>query len=151
MRPSDFIHPEDATALRPMEPPSSAHIPACYVSKLRSSLEFSKKWPRVWLQYACSVTEVLLYLSFSVFLVLLWSPYDSLKMVRSGFLDKPSGKAEREEGSKWYVKGNICSSVNEASFMASRTYVYKAIGPSSFSVLGVYKMPYEDSFHDKLK
>lgn len=67
-----------------------SHAPACCVSKHRSSLEAGKKQLRVWLVYACGVTEVLLYPSFRVPLVFLLPPYDSSEMVRSGF----------EEGSK---------------------------------------------------
>lgn len=37
----------------------SSHTLACCLSKLRSSLQAGKKQPRVWLQYGCSVAEVL--------------------------------------------------------------------------------------------
>ena len=111
----------------------SCHTPACCMSKLRSSIKAGKKQPRVWLEYVCSVANILLYPSFSVSLVLLWSPYESSKMVGSGFLDKPSGKAEREEGSKWYATGNVCSFVNEASFVGQQTYVQKPMKPCSIS------------------
>lgn len=136
MKPSDFIHPEGAGALRQMgsipgfaalvkkvlaigfnqgvvKMAGSCHTPACCMSKLRSSIKAGKKQPRVWLEYICSVAKMLLSPSFSVSLVLLWSPYDSLKMVRSEF----------EDGSKWYAMGNACSSAKEAGFIASRTHV----------------------------
>lgn len=41
-----------------------SHTLTCCLSKLRSSLEAGKRQLRVWLQYACSVVEVLLYSSF---------------------------------------------------------------------------------------
>jgi len=44
-------------------------------------------------------------------------------MDRNGFLDEPSGKAERENGSKWCDTSNTYSSVNEAGFVGLRTYV----------------------------
>ena len=151
MKPSDFIHPEDAAALRPMEPPSSAHIPACYVSKLRSSLEYSKKWPRVWLQYACSVTSMFLsessdraerpYPSFAVPLVFLGSPYDDSEMARNGFLDEPGGKAEREDGSKVMRRNmqltDMCSSTYKTVFDALHIDESKEmnIGSSMKSIL----------------
>lgn len=42
-----------------------------------------------------------------VLLVLLLSPYGDSKMARNGFLDEPSGKAEREDGSKLYVSNSV--------------------------------------------
>lgn len=87
----------------------SNHTPA----KLRSSLEAGKKQLRVWLQYICSVTEMFLYSSFNVPLVLLWFPYGDSEMAHNGF----------EDGSKWYATNNTCSSVNEASFVSPRTHV----------------------------
>lgn len=83
----------------------------CCVSQLRSSLEASKKQFRIWLQYVCGVTEMLLYPSFSVGfnstlltlgranafvlhslnrkvpLVLLLSPYGDPDMARNGSED----------------------------------------------------------------
>lgn len=53
----------------------SSHTPASCLSKFRSSLEAGKKQLRVWLEYGCSVTEMLLFPSFRVPLVLLLSPY----------------------------------------------------------------------------
>ena len=49
----------------------SSHTLGLLTSKLRSSLEAGKKQPRVWLEYICSVLEVLLYPSFGAPLVLL--------------------------------------------------------------------------------
>ena len=69
----------------------SSHTPACCLSKLRSSLEAGKKQFRVWLEYVCSVAKMLFYPPFRV---LLLSPYDSSKKIRSGF----------EEGSKFMLK-----------------------------------------------
>lgn len=63
----------------------SSHTPACCLSKLRSSLEAGKKQLRVWLQYVCGVTEVLLYPSYGTPLVLLLSPYGDSEMARNGF------------------------------------------------------------------
>lgn len=96
----------------------SSHTPACCLSKPRSSLEAGKKQRRVWLQYVCGVEEMLFNPSYSGPLVLLWSPYGDSKKARNGF----------EEGSKWYVvSGDVCSSVNEAGFVGSRTYVHEAM------------------------
>lgn len=44
----------------------------CCLNKARSSLEAGKKQPRVWLQYVCGVSEMLLYSSFEAPLVFLW-------------------------------------------------------------------------------
>jgi len=49
----------------------SNHTLSCCLSKPRNSLEAGKKQPRVWLQYACSVTEMLLYSSYGAPLVFL--------------------------------------------------------------------------------
>lgn len=119
----------------------SIQTPACCVSKLRSNLEAGKKLPRVWLQYVCGMTEMLLYPSFRVPLVLLLSPYGDSEMARNG----------SEDCSKWCATSKTCLSAYEAGLVALRTYVYKAMTPGSYSVLGVHKMPNEDSFHDKLK
>ena len=97
----------------------SSHTPASCLSKPRSSQEAAKKQIRVWLQYFCSGAKVLLlYSSFSVPLVILWSPYGDLEMARNGF----------EDSSKWCATGNTCSGVNEAGFVASRTLVH---GPTN--------------------
>ena len=130
---------------------SYSHTPACYLSKLRSSIEAGKKQLRVWLQYVCGVTEMLLYSSFGVGfnptfltlgrakafvlhslnrkvpLVFLWSPYGDSEMARNGFLDEPSGKAEREDGSKWCATGNVCSSAIETGFVTIRTFVQELL------------------------
>jgi len=100
-----------------------SHTQVCCLSKLRSSLGAGKKQLRVWLEYVCSMAEMLLYSSFGAPSVFPWSLYDSSKMVGSGFLDKPSGKAEREDGSKWYATGNVCSCANRAVFVVLRIYV----------------------------
>ena len=47
-----------------------------------------------------SVVKVLLDSSFSAPLVFLRSPHGDSEIARNGFLDEPSGKAEREDGSK---------------------------------------------------
>ena len=101
----------------------STHTLSILMKQLRSSLEAGKKQPRVWLDYVCCVAKMLLSPSFGAPLMFLCSPYDSSKMVRSEFLDEPSGKAEREDGSKWYAMGNTCSSAKEAGFNGSRTHV----------------------------
>lgn len=100
-----------------------SHTLGLLTSKLRSSLEAGKKQLRVWLQYVCGVTETLLYPSFRVPLVLLWSHYGDSKMARYRF----------EDGSKWCAMGNTCSSVSEAGFVALRTYVQKPIKLCSIS------------------
>lgn len=51
------------------------HTVPCCLSKPGSSLEAGKKQPRVWLEYACGATKVLLRSSFGAPLVLLWSPF----------------------------------------------------------------------------
>ena len=94
MKPSDFIHPEDAAALRQIEGipgfaalvkkilaigfnqgvvkmAGSCHTPASCLSMLRSCQEARKKQPRVWLEYICSMEKVLLYPSFGAPLVFL--------------------------------------------------------------------------------
>ena len=68
----------------------SSHTPASCLSMLRSCQEAGKEQFRVWLEYVCSMAEMLLYPSFGAPLVFPWFPYDSSKMVRSEF----------EEGSK---------------------------------------------------
>ena len=72
--------------------PSSLSIP-------RSRVEAGKKQPRGSLEYDYNMSKVLLYPSFGAPLVLLLPPYNGSEMVRSGFLDESSCKAEREEGS----------------------------------------------------
>lgn len=62
----------------------SSHTPACCLSNLRSSIKAGKKQPRVWLQYVCSVSEVLLYSSFDAPLVLLWCSYGGLRLKMAG-------------------------------------------------------------------
>ena len=60
-------------------------------------------------------------------LVFFWPPFGDSEMARSGFLDEPSGKAEREDSSKWCAMGNTCSNVNEACFVGMQTYVHGAM------------------------
>lgn len=88
-----------------------------------SSLEASKKQIRVWLQYSCGVTEMLLCPSLGVPFVLLLSPYGDLEMARNGF----------EGGSKRCAMNNTCSSVNEAGFVGLRTYVQEPMKQCSIS------------------
>ena len=64
-----------------------SHTLGLLMSKPRSSLEAGKKLPRVWLEYACSVSKVLLCPSFGAPLVFLWSPYGDSEMARNGFED----------------------------------------------------------------
>ena len=105
-----------------MEMAGYSHTPACCLSKLRSNIEAGKKQPRVWLQYVCGVTEMLLYPSFGAPLVLLWSPYGGSEMARNGV----------ENGSKWCAMGNLCSNANEAGFLGMRTYVHRAMNYVTF-------------------
>ena len=95
----------------------SIHTIGLLTSKLKSSLEEGKKQSRVWIEYVCSVTKMLLYPSFRVPLVLLLSPYGDSEMARNGFGD----------GSKWYATGNTCSSVNDAGAAALRIYIHQLI------------------------
>lgn len=99
----------------------SSHTLPCCVSKLRSSLEAGKKQLRVWLQYVCGVTEMLLYPSFGAPLVFLRPPYDDSELARNGF----------EDGSKWYATGNVCSCANAVGFVGLQTYVQKSMKPCS--------------------
>ena len=80
------------------------------------SISYKLKRQPIANSWLCS-NMVLLYLSFRDPLVLLLSPYGDSEMARNRFLDEPSGKAEREDGSKWYAMGNTCSSVNEAGLV----------------------------------
>ncbi len=63
----------------------SNHTSPCSMSKYRSSLEAGKKRPKVWLQYACSMTEMLHYPSFSAPLLFLWAPYSDSEVACNGF------------------------------------------------------------------
>jgi hypothetical protein len=101
------------------------------LSKLRSSLEAGKKQLRVWLQYVCGVTEMLLYPSFRVPLVLLWSHYGDSKMARYRF----------EDGSKVIQRNmqliDMCSSTYQTVFDALHIDESKEIniGSSMKSIL----------------
>lgn len=64
----------------------SSHTPASCLVKLSSSLETGKKQLRVWLQYVCSVVEVLLYPSYGAPLVIRRWLVMGLKMARNGAL-----------------------------------------------------------------
>ena len=74
----------------------SSHTLPCSLSMLRSRVEAGKKQPRRSLEYGYSKERC----SFTPPLALPLPPYDGSEMVLSGFLDEPSGKAEREEGLK---------------------------------------------------
>ena len=58
------------------------HTLPCCLSKPRSSLEAGRKQPRVWLEHVCSQIEMLLYSSFGVTIVFLWSPFYGSKEIR---------------------------------------------------------------------
>lgn len=97
---------------------ASSHTLCLLMSKHRSSLEAGKKQPRVWLEYACSVTEVLLYPSFRVPLVLLLSPYGDSEMVRNRF----EGQRSRQHLFKCLRSGlhsltNPCPLADELMFL----------------------------------
>lgn len=79
---------------------SSSYTLPSSLSMPRSRVEAGKKQPRGSLEYDYNMSKVLLYPSFRDPLVLLLSPYGDSEMARNRFLDEPSGKAEREEGSK---------------------------------------------------
>ena len=77
-----------------------SHAPGCYLSNFRSSLEASKKQLRIWLQYVCDVAKVLLYSSFDVPFVFLWSPNDDSNLLnkrvqRNLVFNLPSGREVR--------------------------------------------------------
>ena len=57
-----------------------SHTLTCCLCMIRSRFEAGKKQLRVWLQYVCGVTEMLLSPSFGVPLVLLLSPYGDSEM-----------------------------------------------------------------------
>ena len=65
----------------------SIHTLGLLMSKLRSSLEAGKEQSRVWIEYACSVTKMILYSSFGAPLVFLGSPCVCLERVRNRFED----------------------------------------------------------------
>ena len=119
----------------------SSHTPASCLSKLRSSLEAGKKQLRVWLQYACGKTEMLLdepsgraerlYPSYRVgfnptFLTLgranAFVLHSLKRKVPLVFLWSSHGdseivRSEFKDGSKWCATDNTCSSVNDAGFI----------------------------------
>ena len=64
---------------------ASSHTLALHMSKLRSSLEAGKEEPRVWLEYACSVTEVLLYPSYCAPIVFLRSTCSDSEIIKQTF------------------------------------------------------------------
>lgn len=104
-----LLHRSFPSAVKKMA--SYSHTLPCCVSQLRSSLEASKKQLRVWLQYVCGVTEMLLYPAFRVPL----GSFCLLMVIRRWLV----------MGSKWYTTGNTCSSGNEAGFVPSRTSVHR--------------------------
>jgi hypothetical protein len=69
--------------------------------------------------------------SFGILLVLLRLSYGALKWISSAILDEPSGKAEREKGSKimrrYTLLGNTCPLAHEAGLVVQRTYVREAM------------------------
>ena len=79
--------------------------------------------------------------SYNVPLLLPWLSFETLKWIRSAFLDEPSGrstfgrlqgkKAEREEGSKvtrrYTLLTDIGALAHEAGLVAPRTYVHEAM------------------------
>lgn len=109
----------------------SNHTPACCLSKLRSSIEAGKKQLRVWLQYVCGVTEMLIFLSYGAALVVLWYPYGDSKMARNGFED--SSKVMRRN----MQLTDMCSSTYKTVFDALHIDESKEmnIGPSMKSIL----------------
>ena len=100
----------------------SNYTPACCLSKLRSSLEAGKKQLRVWLQYVCSMAEILLYSSLGAPLVLFWSPYRDSEFSRKchGALTEMSWSSDGVL-LEVYASSNVCSSTHEACFKCSRT------------------------------
>ena len=102
-----------------------SHTLPCCVSQLRSSLEASKKQLRIWLQYVCGVTEMLLYTCFGAPLVLHRTPYDDSEMARNGF----------EDGSKVMRRNmqltDMCSSTYKTVFDALHIYESKEMNIGS--------------------
>ena len=104
----------------------SSHTPASCLSKPRSSQGAGKKQPRVWLQYVCGVKEVFFYPSFGAPLVFLRSPYgDSVDAwyIHGGYM----GVTQWCYGNltEVNVSDNLCSLINDGSFVASRAFVQK--------------------------
>lgn len=139
MKPSVFIHPEDATALRPMAPLSSNNTLPCCLSKPRSNLEAGKKQHRVWLEYAYSMTKMLLYSSFGAPLVFLWSSFGIIgdtRYMHGGYTEvsrrrhvsskKVSQRCNEdmmvmlrrldENLTRMFVSGNVCSLTYDVGF-----------------------------------
>ena len=113
---------------------ASSHTLALLMSKPRSSLKAGKKQLRVWLQYACSVTEVLLYPSFGAPLGLHWSTFGvtgDTRYIHGGCMEILQRKhvpyivSRRRNGNLTEVDAldNVGSSANETAFMVLCTYV----------------------------
>ncbi len=105
---------------------SSSHTLACYVSKTRSSLEASKKLPRVWQEPAWCVAKAFLSSSFDAPLAFHSSPYgESVDVwyIHGGY----TGVTQWCYGNLTdaNVSDNLCSLINDGSFVASRTFVHK--------------------------
>ena len=123
-----------------------SHTLALLMSKLRSSIEASKKQPIVWLEYGCSMAEVTLYLSFDGLLVLHWPP--SGVMVDTRYIHGGYTEILRRTQVTYIVSrrrngnltggdtlDNVGSSANETGFMVLCTYVRGLINPYLFLVI----------------
>ena len=119
------------------------HTLICCLSTPIGSLEAGKKRLRVWLQYACNVTEMSLYFSI-VLLVLLWSPYGDSEDARyihgrsselsrrcHGALSEMSRRCDGHL-TEVYTSDNVYGMANKAGFIASRSYVRWPVNTHSF-------------------
>ena len=121
----------------------------------RSSIEASKKQPRVWLEYGCSMAEVLLYLPFSVPLVFLMCSYrdsegvryihgccadvtrmlhaTSMQVFRKRFGDvMEMVRSSHGDIMEEYLSNNICLQVNGIGIKSLYAYLHKAMSLYSY-------------------
>lgn len=132
-----------------------SHTLALLMSKLRSSIEASKKQPRVWLEYVCSMAEVLFYLPFSVPLVFLMCSYrdsegvryihgccadvtrmlhaTSMQVFRKRFGDvMEMVRSSHGDIIEEYLSNNICLQVNGIGIKNLYAYLHKAMSLYSY-------------------
>ena len=113
---------------------ASSHTIALLMSKPRSSLEAGRKQPRVWLEYVCSMANVLFYPSFGTPLGLHWSTFGvtgDTRYIHGGCMEILQRKhvtytvSRRRNGNLTEVDAldNVGSSANETAFMVLCTYV----------------------------
>jgi len=124
-----------------------SHTLGLLMSKLRSSLEAGKKQLRVWLEYACSVTEVLLYPSFGapiVFLMCFFRDSADAHFIQSCCTNITRWYAGgltlvfcRCDGhlAEVYALSKIFVKASDVGFVSSRIYVYGVIILCTFTGL----------------